>query len=273
MVIDLKYFTGTGNSLRILNSCREVFIEEGHSVSISSITDEKPIDTNIDMVGFCFPVYAFGIPRICRYYLKGIRSFSRLQKTFVLITAGSSEETGFAIKDCLQILKKKNCSIVYSEVVQMPINWTTSPIPPYPPSKEEAIEIIEKGIIQAKKAAHDILNGVNKQHVFNVPKRYGVFGLYKEYYVFKYLGIQNMWRAFKIYDSCNSCKLCASVCPTGSITLIDNKPSWKSSCEQCMRCVNFCPQQAIYQKWGGDTIGKNRYLEPNFKPLRHSIKG
>ena len=77
MFFELKYFTGTGNSLRILNSCRDVFIQEGNSVSISSITEEKSIDKNIDMLGFCFPVYAFGIPRICRNYLKGIKRFSK----------------------------------------------------------------------------------------------------------------------------------------------------------------------------------------------------
>jgi len=33
-----------------------------------------------------------------------------------------------------------------------------------------------------------------------------------------------------------------------------------------MRCANFCPNSAIYQLYGGDTIGKNRYHEPNFVP-------
>lgn len=61
MRIELKYFTGTGNSLKILDTCREVFVEAGHLAQISEI---HPDETNIresDILGFCFPVYqSFG---------------------------------------------------------------------------------------------------------------------------------------------------------------------------------------------------------------------
>jgi len=73
---------------------------------------------------------------------------------------------------------------------------------------------------------------------------------------------------FRTNEDCNSCGLCAKVCSTQSIIIVNGKPKWKSSCEQCMRCVNFCKQQAIYQTYGGSTEGKNRYIEPDFKPLK-----
>ena len=270
MKIELRYFTGTGNSLKILDTCKEIFVQANHETTISEIDFKNNNIVESDLLGFCFPVYAFGIPRICRKYLKSLEKFNNRQKIFVLITAGDSDESGFSHKECEQILRKKNCDIVYSGVIQMPINWTTSPVPPFPPSKGEAIEIIKAGVEQAKNISYEILNGINKYHKFNYPKRYTRFRFYKDYWLFKFMGIQNMWRTFKVYDTCNGCQLCSKICPTKSIEIVEKKPVWTSTCEQCMRCVNFCPNESIYQSMGGETKGKNKYHEPDFKPKQNS---
>ncbi|MCT4603857.1 MAG: EFR1 family ferrodoxin [Marinifilum sp.] len=272
MKIELKYFTGTGNSFRVLETFDAIFSENINSTNISEIAiDDKRIPES-DLLGFCFPVYAFGIPRICYKYLKGIERFNTRQKVFIVVTAGDSNESGFAIKECVKILSRKNCEIIYSAVIQMPNNWTTSPKPPFPPSSEDAKQIIHKGLIQTQEIAKEILNGVIKYHVFNYPKRFSKLKFYWDYWTFKYIGVQNMWRLFNVYDNCNACQLCAKICPTSSIRIIDNKPVWNKTCEQCMRCVNFCPQESIYQTQGGDTKGKNKYHEPNFKPSLKNIK-
>ena len=84
------------------------------------------------------------------------------------------------------------------------------------------------------------------------------------------MGIQNMWRLFDVYETCNGCQLCAKICPTSSIRMINGKPTWSKTCEQCMRCVNFCPQESIYQTQGGNTRERNKYREPDFDPLQNS---
>lgn len=268
MKIDLKYFTGTGNSWKIFDTCKDVFIENKHVSTISPIKTNEQFHLDTDIIGFCFPVYAFGIPRICRRYLKQLQRFDKPQNVFIIITAGKLDEAGFSVKESKQILLKKNCQIIYTAVVEMPINWTT-----YlnPPSKQEAQIIVENGVKRAQEIGNDIIKGIHKYHSFNIPKNYGRWGLYKEYYLFKYLGVQNSWRLFKVYDSCNGCGICAKICPTGSIKMIQDKPAWLSSCEQCMRCVNYCPKEAIYQLMGGGTNGRNRYHEPDFKPLKSTI--
>jgi len=270
MKIELQYFTGTGNSLKVMNVCKQVFIENNDTVEISAINKHNTEIGNIDLLGFCFPVYAFGIPRIANNYLNKLKPFKKLQKVFTLISAGDADEAGLSINQLEKILIKKNCEIIYSEVIQMPANWT-----PYinPPSKDEVLVNIEQATIHAKQITTNILNGVKNYHKFNIPKRFSKFGFYKEYWSFKYLGIKNMWRMFRTYDSCNGCQLCSKICPTQSIKIVDKKPKWSSSCEQCMRCVNFCPSEAIYQTYGGDTKGKNRYFEPSFKPLKENKNG
>jgi len=268
MKIELRYFTGTGNSLRVLRTCHEVFIENKHSVNLSAIKTGEQIDS-ADIIGFCFPVYAFGIPRICRKYLNQLQRFEHKQKAFVWVTAGASDGSGFSINEATKILKKKNCIIIHTGVVQMPINWTTSPKPPFPPDKEEATLIIENGVNLTKRMTQEIIAGVRNFHQFNYPNRYGTLKFYSDYLMFKFLGISNLWRNFKVYESCTGCGICANACPTASIKIVDKKPLWTSTCEQCMRCVNYCPNEAIYQTMGGDTKGKNKYIEPSFKPIRN----
>lgn len=263
MKIELRYFSGTGNSWKILDTCKNVFTENRHTASIAPIKINEQLPSDADIIGFCFPVYAFGIPRICRRYLKQLQQFGNPQNVFVIITAGKCDEAGFSVTECIKILQKKNVQTIYSAVVEMPINWTTYM---NPPSKDKALAIIEKGIKQATEISEDILKGTHKYHRLNIPQNYSRFGLYKEYYLFRYLGLQNMWRSFNVYGSCNGCGLCEKICPTGSIKMNTNKPTWSSSCEQCMRCVNFCPREAIYQPMGGGTSGRNRYHVHDFRP-------
>ncbi len=264
MNVDLKYFSGTGNSYKILDTCNEIFIQNGCTTTISSITDKSTINKQADLIGFCFPVYAFGIPRICRKYLLNLPEFANPVNTFVLITAGAPDESGFSVKESTEILNRKGLNVTYSEVIHMPSNWTVSM---NPPSREEARLIINSGVKKAKKTAQNIIDGVHRRHVFNYPQRYGKLDFYKDYYLFKWLGISNLWRNFRTDDTCDSCGLCESICPTNSIRIVENKPKWSKTCEQCMRCVNYCPKKAIFQQGEGTIKGKNAYHEPTFKPL------
>jgi ferredoxin len=262
MKIDLKYFSGTGNSWKVLDTCREAFQKKNHIVSIAPI-DENQIDFSLaDLIGFCFPVYAFSIPRICRKYLKEIPAFKDPQNVFILITAGDIDEPGYAVQECEMLLKKKNVRIVYSKVIEMPVNWT---VEMNPPSTKEAENKINMGILIAKQIAEDILKGTKVFHQFHIPKR-GRWTFYKEYFLFRYLGLANLWRTFKVNAACNGCQLCSLSCPANAIRMIENRPKWNALCEQCMRCVNYCPNKAILQ--GKDISSFNRYHVPDFKPTK-----
>ncbi len=262
--LSLRYFTGTGNSLRVLEICKNIFEKNNFSVSISSITNKNKMKDHWDMLGFCFPVYAYGLPRISKKYLNNLPKQTAKKKVFLLVTCGDSDEVGFALKDGIKILENKNFNVIYSDAIHMPANWTTFI---NPPSKAEALLILDNGIKNAKKIAANIIEEKEYHRPFNIPKKHSKFYLYKEYYSFHKMGIYQMWKMFRTNDDCNSCGLCAKVCPTNSIAMLNNSPKWKSSCEQCMRCVNICPQKAIFQTYGGNTAGKNRYIEPEFKPL------
>jgi len=95
MKFELRYFTGTGNSLKILDTCKDIFIQFNHESTISEINFEETNLNESDILGFCFPVYAFGIPRICRKYLKSINKFNKRQfvSIFVAYLTISNEQS------------------------------------------------------------------------------------------------------------------------------------------------------------------------------------
>ncbi|THB70918.1 MAG: hypothetical protein D6B25_19310 [Desulfobulbaceae bacterium] len=266
MQADLRYFSGTGNSYKIISTCNDIFQQNGWTTTLASVTDDAELRGEADLIGFCFPVYAFGIPRICRKYLEALPHFKTRIKTFVLITAGDPDESGFCVKESRSILQRKGLNLTFSEVIHMPSNWTVAMDPP---AKEASQLIIEHGVSKAVGVANDLIRGVSRHHRFNYPPRYNKFTFYKDYYLFKWLGVTYLWNSFRVDETCDSCTLCAQLCPTGSIVMEDDKPRWSHSCEQCMRCVNYCPKQAIYQKEGGSIKGRNSYHEPSFKPLKH----
>jgi formate hydrogenlyase subunit 6/NADH:ubiquinone oxidoreductase subunit I len=260
----LKYFSGTGNSYRVLDECKNVFIQNNYEVELSSITDKPEPNEEADLIGFCFPVYGFGIPRICRNYLLNQSKFLKPVKAFVLISAGDPNESGFSIQQCEELINRKNLSVIYSDVIHMPPNWTVAI---NPPAKEEAQVIIDAGIKKAKNSARNILNNEVYLHTFNYPPEYSKFRFYRDYYLFKYIGLSSFWKSFKTDTTCNSCGLCEKYCPTNSIKMINDKPQWAKTCEQCMRCVNYCPKKSIFQSFYGKGIkDKNTYHEPGFGP-------
>ena len=269
MKIELRYFSGTGNSYKILKTCKDKFDHKGHETRILSITEQSTISEEAGLIGFCFPVYAYDIPRMCRNYLLNLPRFAQPIKTFVLVTAGDPEEAGFSLGQSRKILNNNRLDVIYSNVIHMPSNWTVAM---NPPPKEEAEKVVESGVEEAGKIADDILCGEQYHHAFNYPPKLSKFAFYKDYYMFKWLGVSNLWRNFRADDTCNACELCEKICPTGSIQMETGQPKWSNTCEQCMRCVNYCPKQAIYQTGYGSVKGKNIYFEPTFKPLKKSIK-
>ncbi len=260
MKIELRYFSGTGNSWTVLNTCYKIFKEAKHEVSIKALDiTEKSIEA--DLIGFAFPIHAFGLPDIIRKYIRFLPEFKHKQKVFILMTAGDVIGSCSAAQRIETLLIPKNAVTIASEVIKMPNNWIT-----FSSTQEKEINegMINAGVEKAKIIALKVMN--NEISKFDI-KRIPVFFRYLGNTInilFRSSGRKQLTRLFSTYDTCNGCGLCAQTCPTNSIEIINNKPKWLKSCAQCMRCVNICPQEAIFQKMGGHTKLKEKYLAPGF---------
>lgn len=69
--------------------------------------------------------------------------------------------------------------------------------------------------------------------------------------------------SFYSTDSCISCGLCATICPTRTIRMENKRPHWKDNCIQRLACIHRCPERAI--EYGKITLKKGRYHHPEVK--------
>ncbi len=258
----LRYFSGTGNSYRVALRCAERLRVGGYEAEEACITRAGGFPTEARLVGFCFPVYAFALPRIARKYLQALPRADGATKAFLIMTAGRQDEAGNSLSEGVRLLAKKNYAVVYADVIEMPANWTVAM---NPPGREDAARIRETGLAKADAIVEAILAGRSFIRGFTYPSRISKARYYWDHWSFKYVGLANLWRSFTTDADCTGCGTCHAVCPVGSITMAAGRPVWSAACEQCMRCVNMCSRKAISQKGYGSTKHRNHYMDALFE--------
>ncbi len=268
MSASLRYFTGTGNSWRVLDTCREILEKRGYSVTNRIITrpDAEPLKDS-SLTGFCFPVYALGIPRIARNYLRSLNNTTPGTKAFIFVTGAHPKpggNCGWALVESRKILESKGYHVAYTELFVMPDNYL-----PF----DEILSHDEAAAVNAiaEKEVRDHMEKILCGEEYHKPLDLHVFGPLLSRitrFAFHKIGIRRAWQMFNSTKECSSCGICEKYCPVKAVRLVKGRPQWNRACEQCMRCINYCPEKAIRQFWLGKN--KNRYHEPHFKPAENS---
>jgi ferredoxin len=262
--IQIRYFTGTGNSLRVAEICRQQFEAAGHPVTLAPIgRGESPEAMGDGLLGLCFPVYSLGAPRIVRQFIFRLVSPAAPRASFVIATSGDPNSVGWALVHARKALTRKGFDVCRTEAVHMPNNWL--PMSEVPPPAEAA-EILSRGEETASEIARGILAGEERHAPLDLSS-FGPLLSWLMRVAFHGLGVRRLWRFFRTSERCIGCGQCARRCPTASIRMEKGKPHWTRTCEQCLRCMNLCSSRAILQF---ESIGhgsrRNRYREPHFMP-------
>ena len=251
MTTTIYYFTGTGNSLKIAKSLSEK-LEECELVPIAKIWEEDKLFSLTEKVGFIFPLYYAGLPKIVYDFLNKIE-LSKSNYFFAVVTyAGDVNTTPLVQIEA--ILNTKSKALNAGFYIQMPNNFILG----YDIDSEvhqkknfeeankkintihEAVEKKEKNLSKEILEKHRI-----KSEKFNKDFRDNVYGYDKSFYA---------------EDTCTSCGICVNVCPVNNITLDEGRPRWQHKCQQCLACINFCPEKCI--QFGNTTIKVQRYHHP-----------
>ncbi|MDF2569061.1 MAG: 4Fe-4S ferredoxin, iron-sulpur binding protein [Sporomusa sp.] len=212
------YFTATGNSLYVAKRIG------GEIYSIPQMLKEGKREFEDEAIGFIFPCYGFGLPRIVTDFIQ--KSNFKAKYFFAIMTYGNMAASG--LKHMEEIGSKAGIQFNYTDELLMIDNY----LPLFKMEdqlKKESSKQIEKNLEQIKKG---FLKDMVSKPIHNLSAKFHQ---------------DDGDTRFTVHDNCNTCKVCEQVCPVSNIK-VGTKPEFLHSCESCYACTHHCPQNAIHLK-------------------------
>jgi len=232
----MLYFSGTGNSKYIAEMFCRNMNAECHSIE-ENINFGQLIASQ-EMIGFCYPIYGSRVPRIMREFAR--RYIECLKNKKIIIFCTQLIFSGDGARVFTDVFPRNYINVCYAEHFLMPNNVNNLFILPLESDKK-----IQRYIIRTERkmwlVCNNIKNGKIKRRGFNIFSRF--LGLFQG--VFMPMWEKRALNLVTIYDECNQCGLCVSICPMRNFENQNGKIITKSNCTICYRCINKCPQKAI----------------------------
>jgi ferredoxin len=255
MSIKIFYFSGTGNSLSVARSIAGG-LEDAELVSIPKTMDGD-IDTTAETVGFVFPVYGWGMPRIVEGFVDRL-DLSRVKYIYAVVTcAGTQGGTLLQLKKMLQekkndlhagfAVKEQSHSPMKQVLIEKFVIWLNRNNRPL--SIEGRLPEILTVIRQRKRHEPEIGSSLSAWLGTTVLHE----SVLQEF--------QKYSKDFFADEKCNHCGTCEKVCPRKNIHKEKDSIVWHDNCELCFACLNWCPQKAIRMK--GELLPPRRSHHPD----------
>ena len=241
------YFSGTGNSKGIANLLARDLGDT--AVNIIGANPKEYHFTQVDRIGFVFPVYAYLAPKVMQQFASCISTNGAY--TFAVPTFSN------AVGCALEHFSETVCPLQGGFGIKMPDNMPVfDKIVETEETAREKLQnaaqrypvVLEK--IRARQTGYDVHYGPNpREMTWEFGKKW----------------IEEPHHKTELYhihlDKCVGCGICQQVCPANMIHIEKGLPIWKSGvCYMCMACLNHCPTEAI--EYGPYSEGKYRYLFP-----------
>lgn len=231
------YFTGTYNTLHLVNKIKSRFADLFKEINVFSLdSDSKSIDLHdYDLIIFSYPIYAFNMPNIFFNYIKKLK----LPKSKDYIIAKQSGEP-LSLNDSssyplIRLIKKSkgNLKNEYHFLYPYNIHFRYD-------------DNFIKELFNYNDKLLDILIYEYKNNIIIKINYNPFYGFNSFIFKIQRLGGPINSKFYKVdYSKCIHCNKCLLNCPTKNITLINNKYKFNTKCVMCMRCSFYCPKDAI----------------------------
>ncbi|MCM1441540.1 MAG: EFR1 family ferrodoxin [Roseburia sp.] len=245
MKVAIYYFSGTGNTKKIVDEYASVLGQEGVEVELCNIERTKgDVWTyGFDMVGIAYPIYGFNAPNIVLDFAERLVKQDKPVRTFVLKTSGEplSLNNASSIK-LKKILKKRNFHLTNEYHYIMPYNII------FRHTDVMASKMWEAARSVIPVDCRELLRGEGAQ------KKYPPFSHVATWALrIQQLGGKFNGKHYKVTDACVKCNRCIKSCPAKNIKYENGKFKFGNGCLMCMRCSLNCPKDAIkiglFDKW------------------------
>ena len=227
-------FTSTGNSLY---TAKKLAGNIGGKVLPMN---NGAIQSEDDVIGFVFPVYFWGLPRMVERFIMEIKITNKDAYVFAVATCGGPV---FGVLGRLKkLLQQKGVSLRYGVRLISVTNY----IPEYEVKDNEALrQKIGENILKIANAiSNRESNRIQAYTILNKMIYNSFPDESSDYY-------------FTVAPTCTGCMTCQKICPAKNIAMESGKPSFQHRCEHCLACIHSCPAHAI--DWKEKTQGKDRY--------------
>ena len=234
-VLDIYWFSGTGNTLIVAKAMAEEFRAHGCDVHLWPMTEVDPSTIRPSgWVGLAFPVAVQTTYPLVWEFCERLTPGQDAPIFMVDTLAGYS---GAVVGPLREVVRSRGYRPIGAREIRMPSN-----LYPVLVSGRRNERLRERGKRLARKYALDLLAGrTTWGHIPLLPDAFRAL-----------TGAPWMWRwvAWTDHlltvnsDACTACGLCAELCPVDNIVL-DPLPRYLGECQQCMRCLSYCPEGAI----------------------------
>lgn len=244
MMINTLYFSATDTTKKVVNGIANKIAENiGGEPTINNIDFTLPEARKKavsygkeDLVLVGVPVYAGRVPNVLLAYLNSIRGNGALAIAVVVYGNRDYDDALLELKD---ILLSHDFTVVAGAAFIGEHSFSKTLGANRPDEKDMMIMNDFANRIVAKINSPAIFQTIDVKG--NVP--------YRKYYVPKNNNDEPV-NDFKMIrpqtnDNCIDCKLCAEICPMGSIALEDVSKI-NGICIKCCACIKKCPTQAKY---------------------------
>lgn len=246
------YFSGAGNSYAAALQVAES-IDGERVVPLAKFKDFKQCQKE-ERIGIVFPCYMGEAPRIVKQFkdelVKKVDTSNIY--VFVIITYNHSDAaTYLEFKDTVDAWFR----------VRMPQSDIYN-------AKAATLEVENKLLTDATRKIGAFAEDIRQKKHTVMYKRIPVLATIAKV-ANRTLMYKNMGSKLYADDHCTKCQQCLKFCPVSNITF-EKGLIWGNQCQSCFGCINRCPQNAI--QFGKKTIGKKRYVNPNFKTVYYTKK-
>ncbi|MCE5249644.1 EFR1 family ferrodoxin [bacterium] len=249
MTTDIYFYSGTGNSLW---TARRLAEELGNTTLHPISKIDTPVSGAPDgAVGLVFPVHMWGVPHKVLRFIDFLAEDTPNYFFAVAVNAGQVAATLLQLR---KVMSMKGLTLSAGYDLVMPSNY----IPWGGPGAEEKwrpkIDTANEKIRRiAREVAQKTMKPMDKGPLWqNI--------LFSWLYGISFKRVAQMDKSFHADEKCNSCGICAKVCPAENIEIAEGKPRWLHRCEQCLACIQWCPREAI--QYGKKTAMYKRYHHP-----------
>lgn len=266
MSTTIYYFSGTGNSLTNARNIAEgladaevVSIPHALSPGPQGTVPEPGSQSTSRRIGFVFPTYAYGLPRIVEEF---IEKAELPADAYYFAVASNCGIPGPVLRRLARLLRKNGCRLhagfsVLDEssslindperdgIQRMMISLNRGQFPEKSIDRmDEIIRTIEAEEEHRAETSNRLTNFIgsllNRMASSSFP---------------------TMAKNFWVTDVCSGCGKCVKLCPRGNIRIENGRPVWGDDCEMCHACIQWCDREAV--QYSGLTEEKPRYRNPS----------